>query len=125
MAGTWTEVTHRKGFIAGAYARPRGLGYECTADASDASIPDLALEDVAGWLCAIDVVFDADTAVDSLTIMAKTVDGVDMAASATVLTATGRIVFSPPVPFTGGLIIDPGATNTVNSGKAKFYILVQ
>lgn len=125
MAGTWAEVESRKGNILLAYAKPVGLGYECTADADAATIPDLQLEDVAGWLCAIDVVFDDTTAVDSLTITPKTIDGVDMVAAATVLTATGRIVFSPPIPFAGGLIIDPGATNTVNSGKAKFYILVQ
>lgn len=125
MAGSWTQTTDRQGYVAGAYKQPRGLGYECTADAAAATIPDLTLTSLSGWLCAIDVLFDPTTAVDSLTITPKTIDGVDMVAAATVLTATGRIVFSPPIPFAGGLIIDPGATNTVNSGKAKFYLLVQ
>lgn len=125
MAGTWADIEDRKGYLRGAYTRPVGLGYECTADASDAGIPDLSLTGISGWLCAIDVVFDGATAVDSLTIMPKNIDGVDLQLNPTVLTATGRITYSPPIPFSGGLIIDPGATNTVNSGKAKFYLLVQ
>lgn len=125
MAGSWADIDDRKGYLRGAYTRPVGLGYECTADASDASIPDLELTGISGWLCAIEVKVDGATPVDSLTIMPKNVDGVDLKASADVLTATGRITYSPPIPFSGGLIIDPGATNSVNSGKAKFYLLVQ
>jgi hypothetical protein len=98
MAGTWTAVTDRDGYVAGAYKQPRGLGYECTADAAAATIPDLTLTKLSGWLCAIDVLFDATTAVDSLTITPKTIDGVDMVTAATggnaAMTGSGQIPLS-------------------------------
>lgn len=123
MAGSWSTLTYRKGCLNGAYVPLHGLEKECTADASDGSFPVETIDDVSGWLCGVDVVFDGTTAPDALSVAIQTADGIQIAATTSALTASGRIAVEPPVPFADGLKLVPTG-NTTNGAKAKIIALV-
>jgi len=123
MPGSWSELVYRKGLLNGAYVPMHGLEKEFTADAAAATIPIETIPDVSGWLCGVDIVFDATVPPDALSIAVQTIDGIQIAVTAAPLTASGRLAVEPPVPFAGGLKLVPTG-NATNSAKGKIIPLV-
>lgn len=123
MAGSWSSLVYRKGYLNGSYVPLHGLEKEFTADAADGSIPVATIDDVSGWLCGVDIVFDGTTAPNALVLNVQTADGVQIAVTSAPLTASGRLAVEPPVPFADGLKLVPTG-NTTNSAKAKIIPLV-
>jgi hypothetical protein len=122
MAGSWSELSYRNGYLNGAYTRPIGVVKTFTADASDGSVPDVEIPSVSGLLAAVDVEFDGTTPPDSMTLLVKSVGGITLATSAA-LTASGRVSLDPPVSFGGGLIISVSG-NSTNGAIATISALV-
>jgi len=122
MAGSWSGLTYRKGYLNGALAPLLGLEKEFTADAADGSVPVEPTEDVSGWLCGVDIAFGSP-APNAVTLSVQTVDGIQIAVTSAPLAASGRVAVEPPVPFAGGLKLVPTG-NTTNSAKAKIIALV-
>ena len=123
MAGSWSALTFRKGFLDGAYSRPVGLVKTFVADAADHSIPaDEVIEGVSGLLTAIDVEFGA-TAPNALVVAIKSIGGITLITSAS-LAASGRVEVSPPIDICGGLKILCTA-NTTNSASAMIVPILR
>jgi len=123
MPGSWSELTYRKGLLNNAYVPMHGLEKEFTADAVAATIPVETIHDVSGWLCGVDIVFDATVPPDALSLAVQTIDGIQIAVTAAPLTASGRLSVEPPVPFSDGLKLVPTGNTTV-SAKGKIIALV-
>jgi len=122
MAGSWSEVSFRNGYLNGAYSRPIGLAKSFVADAADHTIPaDEIVPDVSGLLTGIDVEFDADDPPDALVVAIKSIGGITLVTGAE-LTASGRIAVSPPIDVCGGYKIATSA-NTTNSAAATIVCL--
>jgi len=124
MAGSWGTMVVRGSLNDNKAVRMIGLEKGFTADAAAATIPDTTIEGVGGWLCGVDVEADETTPFDALTVVIKTRGGITIATNAVALTASGRILVEPPVPFAGGLIITCSG-NTTNSAKGKVVPLVE
>ena len=128
MAGSWGALVYRKGYLNGAYVPLHGLEKEFTADAADGSIPVETVDDVSGWLCGVDIVSGVDfevpeTGFDALSLAVQTRDGVEIIATTAALTASGRLLVEPPMPFADGLKLVPTGNTTVNA-KGKIIPLV-
>ena len=123
MAGSWGSLIYRNGYLDNAFVPLKGLEKEFTADAAAATIPVEPVEGVSGWLCGVDVVFDATTPPNALSLAVQTVDGIQIAVTSAALTASGRLAVEPPVPFAGGLKLVPTG-NATNSAKGKIVCLV-
>lgn len=116
MAGSWSDLSYRKGYLNGALSRPVGLVKTFVADAADGSIPaDEAVPNVAGLMTGIDVEF-LDPAPDSLVVAIKSVSGLTLITSSA-MTASGRVEVSPPIDICGGLKIlcDGNSTNSATA----------
>jgi len=125
MAGSWATLANRQGYLYNALNRPIGVIQEATADAAAATFPDTNFAGLSGLVTAIDVEFDTGVTPDTITITPKTIGGITLK-TATTLTASGRITFSPPVDVCGGLTLDmTGTANSVNSAKFKAVVLVR
>jgi hypothetical protein len=122
MAGSWSALSYRNGYLNGSYTRPIGLVKTFTADDSDGSMPDESIHSVSGWLVGIDVEFDETTPPDSITVVIKSIGGITLATSAA-LTESGRVSIDPPLPIGGGVILSASG-NTTNSATASIVLLV-
>jgi len=123
MAGSWGSLIYRNGYLDNAFVPLKGLEKEFTADAAAATISVEPITGVSGWLCGVDIVFDAVAPPNALSLAVQTVDGIQIAVTSAALTASGRLVVEPPVPFAGGLKLVPTG-NTTNSAKGKIILLV-
>jgi hypothetical protein len=120
-AGSWADLTYRKGYLNGALQRPYGLEKTFTADASNGSVPEVTISEVSGLLAGIDVEFGSP-APNSVTVAVKTVGGITLFTSSA-LTASGRVEIDPHISFAGGLKLLV-TTNTTNSAIATIVPLV-
>jgi len=121
MAGTATKQDIRLGQIGGNYDRVRAQAVDFIADSSDGSYPEEAISGLAQALVRVGVVFGL-TAPSSLTVKINDEDGIDLLdGDGASMSATGHVVLSNPVVFTGQLTIALTG-NTTNSAGCRIIV---
>lgn len=119
MAGSWGQKEYRDldGYV-GNTKNMFAISAVFTADAANASIPDLSLADMpSAFLTDVGVVFDGTTPPNTLTVSVKDIDGLT-AFTESSITASARIAASDRPSLVKGLTVACSA-NTTNSAKAR------
>lgn len=119
MAGSWGQIEYRDmDEYAGNTKNMFAVSAVFTADATDASIPDLDLSGLpSAFLTDIAVVVDDTTPPDTLTVTVLDIDGAT-AFTETGITATARVAASDRPALVRGCTVAFSA-NTTNSAKAR------
>ena len=128
MAGSWGDVSNITGGSNRTGIDYLGFEAEFTADASDASIPDLTgngdevMNGQYGFMTGIEVVFGAP-APDAIDITVTDADGVPISDDFPIsFTGDGRQNLAVPVQFTPGTIIQLSG-NSVNGARGTLKIV--
>lgn len=125
MAGSWTKVTDRgaSNVSGGVHPNMAALTAVFTADAADASIPDLSLTAYPiSFVTDVAVKFDGTTPPDSCTVSIKDLDGLVIHPNDSLIYDTsGRYTISDRPSCVGGVTVSVEG-NTTNSAKATVVV---
>lgn len=120
MAGSFARIADRKGTTTGRgdlYSTPVGITFSVVADASNASVPDISISGVAGFITDIEVIFDDTATPDTITAELQTPDGSTLV-SAVTGTSTFRIPIYDTTTVNNGFIVKlSDSSNSVNSAE--------